>query len=58
MVVAAGPTGMVWVITWTGALLARTGVNWQNPTGKNTRTRVVLATQAGLWQDEVSQQPV
>ena len=32
--VAAGPSGMLWVITWAGTLLARTGVSWQNPTGK------------------------
>ena len=34
--VAAGPSGMLWVITWAGTLLARTGVNWQNPKGKLT----------------------
>ena len=34
--VAAGPSGMLWVITWAGTLLARTGVNWQNPRGNLT----------------------
>ena len=33
--VAAGPTGMVWVITWAGTLLARTEVSWQNPKGNS-----------------------
>ena len=32
-VAAAGPTGMLWALTWSGMLLARCGVSWQNPKG-------------------------
>ena len=39
--VAAGPSGMLWVITWAGTLLARTGVNWQNPRGNLTNGNVI-----------------
>ena len=39
--VAAGPSGMLWVITWAGTLLARTGVNWQNPRGKLTNSNLI-----------------
>ena len=39
--VAAGPSGMLWVITWAGTLLARTGVNWQNPRGNLTNGNLI-----------------
>ena len=39
--VAAGPSGMLWVITWAGTLLARTGVNWQNPRGNLTNSNLI-----------------
>ena len=39
--VAAGPSGMLWVITWAGTLLARTGVSWQNPRGNLTNSNLI-----------------
>ncbi len=30
---AAGPAGALWVLTWAGGLMVRTGVSWQNPIG-------------------------
>ena len=31
--IGVGPTDLVWAATWTGHLLVRTGINWQNPRG-------------------------
>ena len=33
LAVGAGPTGLVWVVTWSGSMLVRTGVSWQNTKG-------------------------
>ena len=32
--ISMGPTGLLWVVTWSGTILVRIGVSWFNPIGK------------------------